>query len=50
MLFHLRVRRPSGDFMEFDPKALDILNANQHLIRDWIFEEFEQMKKNKKLK
>ena len=50
VLFHLRVRRPSGDFMEFDPKALDILNANQHLIRDWIFKEFEQMKKNSKLK
>ena len=45
VLYHSRVRSPSGNVLELNKKAFDTLNTNQHLLKDWILGEFKKMKK-----
>jgi hypothetical protein len=45
VLYHLRVREPSGNILPLNRMSLEIVNNNQFLLKDWIFSEFEQIKK-----
>ena len=44
VLFHLRVREPSGKLLPLHQGSLKILNDNKHLLKKWISKEFEKMK------
>jgi tetratricopeptide (TPR) repeat protein len=45
VLYHLRVREPSGNILPLNRMSLEIVNNNQFLLKDWISSEFEQIKK-----
>jgi tetratricopeptide (TPR) repeat protein len=45
VLYHLRVRKPSGNLLSLNKRSLEILNDNQFLLKEWISEKFEQIKK-----
>ena len=44
ILYHLRVREPSGNILPFNKKSLEILTENQFLIENWILDEFRELK------
>jgi hypothetical protein len=44
ILYHLRVREPSGNILPFNEKSLEILTENQFLIENWILDEFRELK------
>lgn len=45
VLYHLRVREPTGNILPLNKMSLEIINNNQFLLKDWISNEFEQIKK-----
>ncbi|MDC0196210.1 hypothetical protein OAJ93_01240 [Gammaproteobacteria bacterium] len=44
VLYHLRVREPSGNILPFNKKSLEILTDNQFLLENWISDEFQLLK------
>ena len=44
VLYHLRVREPSGKLLPLHEGSLKILNDNKLLLKKWISKEFEKLK------
>ncbi len=45
VLYHWRVREPSGKLLSLNERSLRIIYDNQFLLDDWIIEKFEKIKK-----
>jgi len=45
VLYYMRVRTPSGNFLPFDERSLQSLDENQYLLEDWVAAEYEKIKK-----
>jgi tetratricopeptide (TPR) repeat protein len=44
VLFHFRVRTPSGVALPLNQKSFDVVQENRSLLKDWVGEKFDQMK------
>jgi hypothetical protein len=45
VLYHLRVREPSGNILSFNKRSLETLIDNQFLLENWISDKFQELKK-----
>ena len=45
VLYHLRVREPSGNILPFNKRSLETLTDNQFLLENWISDKFQELKK-----